>query len=85
MRLIGLAVALTLSLTPAPLAAEAQTADRIYRLGFLGQTSAPDLARQTAAFRQGADTRKVEISSSNIAGRSGGSTACQPWRPSLWA
>ena len=35
------------------LAAEAQTADRVYKLGFLGQTSAPDLARQTAALRQG--------------------------------
>jgi putative tryptophan/tyrosine transport system substrate-binding protein len=36
-----------------PLAAEAQKAGRIYRLGFLGQTSAPDLARQTGALRQG--------------------------------
>jgi putative ABC transport system substrate-binding protein len=36
-----------------PLAAEAQTGGRIYRLGFLGQTSAPDLARQTSALRQG--------------------------------
>jgi putative ABC transport system substrate-binding protein len=35
------------------LAAKAQTAGRIYRLGFLGQTSAADLARQTAALRQG--------------------------------
>ena len=35
------------------LAAEAQSADRVYRLGFLGQTSAQDLARQTAALRQG--------------------------------
>ena len=34
-------------------AAEAQTAERVYRLGFLGQSSAPDLARQTAALRQG--------------------------------
>ena len=37
----------------APLAAEAQTAQRVYRLGFLGQTSAPDLSRQTAALSQG--------------------------------
>jgi putative tryptophan/tyrosine transport system substrate-binding protein len=36
-----------------PLAAWAQTAERVYRLGFLGQTSAGDLARQTAALRQG--------------------------------
>lgn len=36
-----------------PLAASAQTAERVYRLGFLGQTSAADLTRQTAALRQG--------------------------------
>lgn len=35
------------------LAATTQTAERVYRLGFLGQTSAADLARQTAALRQG--------------------------------
>ena len=35
------------------LAAEAQTGGRVYRLGFLGQTSAADLARQTKALRQG--------------------------------
>jgi putative ABC transport system substrate-binding protein len=45
--------AVTGGLLAAPLAAEAQTADRVYRVGFLGQTSAPDLARQTAALRQG--------------------------------
>jgi ABC transporter substrate binding protein len=37
----------------APLGVEAQTARRVYRLGFLGQTSAPDLSRQTAALSQG--------------------------------
>jgi len=36
-----------------PLAAEAQTAQRVCRLGFLGQTSASDLSRQTAALSQG--------------------------------
>ena len=36
-----------------PLAAGAQPADRVYRLGFLGQTSAPDLDRQIAALRGG--------------------------------
>jgi putative ABC transport system substrate-binding protein len=36
-----------------PRATEAQTAERVYRLGFLGQTSAADLGRQTAALRQG--------------------------------
>jgi len=47
-------------LLAAPLAAQAQTADRVYRLGFLGQTSAPDLARQTAALRQGLRDRGYE-------------------------
>jgi ABC-type uncharacterized transport system substrate-binding protein len=47
-------------LLAAPLAAEGQTADRVYRLGFLGQTSAPDLARQTAALRQGLRERGYE-------------------------
>jgi hypothetical protein len=41
------------SLLAAPLAAEAQQAARVYRLGFLGQTSAADFGRQTAALRQG--------------------------------
>ena len=40
-------------LLAAPLVTAAQTAARVYRLGFLGQTSAADLARQTAALRQG--------------------------------
>src|SRR6266496_835428 len=43
-----------------PLTAEAQTANLVYRLGFLGQTSAPDLARQTAALRQGLRDRGYE-------------------------
>jgi putative ABC transport system substrate-binding protein len=47
-------------LLAAPFAAEAQTAERVYRLGFLGQTSAPDLARQTAALRQGLRDRGYE-------------------------
>ena len=51
---------LTGGLAAAPLAAVAQTADRVYRLGFLGQTSAPDLARQTAALRQGLRDRGYE-------------------------
>jgi len=43
-----------------PLAAQVQTLDRIYRLGFLGQTSAQDLPRQTAALRQGLRERGYE-------------------------
>jgi putative tryptophan/tyrosine transport system substrate-binding protein len=40
--------------------AEAQSADRVYRLGFLGQTSSADLARQIAALRQGLQDRGYE-------------------------
>ena len=45
--------AVVLAFIGGPLAARAQTAERVYRLGFLGQTSAADLALQTAALRQG--------------------------------
>ena len=48
------------ALLAAPLAAEGQTAVRVYRLGFLGQTSAPDLARQIAALQQGLRDRGYE-------------------------
>ena len=41
MRLIGLAVVLTLSLFAAPRAAEAQQAGKVYRIGVLGTASAP--------------------------------------------
>jgi len=38
--------------TASTFAAEVQQADRAYRLGFLGQTSAQDLARQVSALRK---------------------------------
>jgi len=41
MRLIGLAVVLSLSLTLAPLAVEAQQSGKVYRIGYLGTTVAP--------------------------------------------
>ncbi len=54
MRLIGLAVILTLSLVFAPLAVEAQQAGKVYRVGILGQkASDPAEARQWQAFRLG--------------------------------
>jgi putative ABC transport system substrate-binding protein len=40
MRLIGLAVVLTIGLLTAPLAAEGQSATKVYRIGFLGAASA---------------------------------------------
>ena len=45
-------VVVGVTLNDRSLAAEAQSAERVYRLGFLGQTSAQDLARQTATLRQ---------------------------------
>ncbi|HEY7648285.1 MAG TPA: ABC transporter substrate-binding protein [Methylomirabilota bacterium] len=51
MRLIGLMLALALTL--APLAAEAQQATKVYRIGFLGMSSATDYAGNLEAFRQG--------------------------------
>ena len=51
MRRVGLAV--ILSLTLAPLAAEAQPTQRVYRIGFLGQTSPSDYSTGIAALRQG--------------------------------
>ena len=53
MRLIGLAVALAVSVLLAPLPAEAQPTQRVYRIGFLGQTSPSDYSSQIAALRQG--------------------------------
>jgi len=53
MRRIGLAVALTVSVLLAPLPAEAQPTQRVYRIGFLGQTSPSDYSSQIAALRQG--------------------------------
>jgi len=52
MRRIGLAVVLAVSLALAPVAAEAQ-ATKVYRIGFMAQQSAADLARYVNAFRQG--------------------------------
>src|SRR5262245_13907590 len=53
MRRIGLAVVLAVSLILVPLAAEAQHAGKVYRVGFLGSTSPSDYASQVEAFRGG--------------------------------
>jgi Glycosyl hydrolase family 67 C-terminus len=53
MRLIGLAVALALSLAIALLAAEAQEPGKVYRIGFLQAGSASDASLRLEAFRQG--------------------------------
>src|SRR4029450_4588324 len=53
MRLIGLAVTLTFSLTLAPLAVEAQRPTKVPRIGLLGGGSASTNAARTDAFRQG--------------------------------
>ncbi len=46
-------IVVVLAFIAGSLAAKAQPAERVYRLGFLGQTSAASLARQIAALRQG--------------------------------
>jgi putative ABC transport system substrate-binding protein len=53
MRLIGLAVVLTLSLTLAPLAAEAQPTGKVYRIGFLGNSTAALETHLVGPFRDG--------------------------------
>jgi putative tryptophan/tyrosine transport system substrate-binding protein len=55
MRLIGLAVALTLGITLAPLAVDAQPTERIRRVGILLTVAAgdPEFQRRTAALAQG--------------------------------
>ena len=53
MRLIGLAVILTVSLVLAPLVAEGQQAGKMYRIAFLGSTSPSGYASQMKAFRGG--------------------------------
>jgi len=52
MRLIGLAVVLALSLTLAPLAAEAQSAEKVYRIGYLGNASALAQAKRVESLRE---------------------------------
>ena len=50
MRRIGLAIVLTISLTLAPLAAEAQQAGKVYKIGYLSAYSAqrsPTLVART--------------------------------------
>ena len=51
MRLIGLAITLAIGLLAAPLAAEGQTAGKVYRLGFLRWQDGPDAGFE--ALRQG--------------------------------
>jgi ABC-type uncharacterized transport system substrate-binding protein len=55
MRVIGLAVILTLSLTLAPLAAKAQQAEKVYRIGYLttDPPTTPEGARMWGQFLEG--------------------------------
>ena len=53
MRLIGLAVILTLSLFAAPLAADAQPAGKVPRIGVLSTNSQASVSTHVEAFRQG--------------------------------
>src|SRR5437867_6770388 len=53
MRVIGLAVVLTLSLALAPLTAGAQVAGKVHRVAYLGNSSAALESDLVVAFRQG--------------------------------
>lgn len=53
MQVIGLAVAFFLSIMLTPIAPEAQSAGKVYRIGFLGAASAPQYAPYIEAMRQG--------------------------------
>jgi len=53
MRLLGLAVICTIGAALAPIAIEAQPADKVYRIGMLERTSAVINAANFEAFRQG--------------------------------
>ena len=53
MRLIGLAVVLAVSLTPAPLAAEAQQLPRVARVGWMSLATPTAPALYCDVFRQG--------------------------------
>jgi putative tryptophan/tyrosine transport system substrate-binding protein len=53
MRLIGLAVVITLNLLLAPLAAETQQTAKVPRIGFLGLASASSFGKQVEALRAG--------------------------------
>jgi len=53
-RLIGLAVALTLGLTLAPLAGETQQqTEKVFRIGYLGNASASAQAKRVESLRAG--------------------------------
>src|SRR5262249_16684773 len=52
MRLIGFAVVLAVSLALAPLAAEAQQAEKVWRIGFLGMAPASVYAPYIGAFNR---------------------------------
>jgi putative ABC transport system substrate-binding protein len=58
MRLIGLAVVLAVGLAIAPLAADAQQAGKVPRIGFLSVTSPSDRPPLLDAFRQGLRERR---------------------------
>jgi hypothetical protein len=53
MRVIGLAVVLSVGLLVAPLAAEAQSAEKVYRIGWLSPPSAATGASELDALREG--------------------------------
>ena len=78
-------VTLTLSLLAAPLAADAQQAGKVLRIGYLRVTSPSDRPPLLDAFRQRLRELgglRARILSSTIDMRRVGSTGCPTWRPS---
>ena len=69
MRLIGLAVVLTLSLTLAPLAAEAQQTEKVRRIGFLSGTN-PDPRSTTPSGKVSASTATSRARTCSLSGDS---------------
>ena len=75
-----------LALVTCSTAIAADPATRVYKIGFLGQTTATDLSRQTGALRQGFRDLGYEEAGtylSNTVGLSGNWIACQISRLSL--
>src|SRR5882724_10538974 len=85
MRRIGLAVLVGLGLTLASLAAEAQPAGKVYRIGYLADYSPADFPARQEGFRQGLrDLGYIDGGNIVIEYRyaHGKSSDCPLWRPS---
>jgi len=76
MRLIGLAVVLTVSLILAPLTAEGQQAEKMYRVGLLSPTTQVSVSKPFGGVCGPWATLKVAISFSSSAQQRGDLIGC---------